>query len=207
MITLEQLTGVMRSLKKRPVQAAEYLPHLNAAMEKFGINTPKRIRAFLAQLAVESGELSRFRENMNYSAQRLRQVFGKYYPNQTIANLHAHRQELIANRVYGGRMGNVNPGDGWRFRGAGAIQATGRAMFAAVSRGLGYDFVSDPDALAENLKYVFESAAWIFAVEKGLLDEADNDLFETIGIRINGGRNGMADRFKYWALAKLAIRG
>jgi putative chitinase len=177
------------------------------AMDFGKIDTPARRAAFLAQIAHESGELKRVEENLNYSAKRLREVFGKYFPDDHIADTYAGKPELIANRVYANRLGNGNEasGDGWKYRGRGLIQLTGRDNYNLCNAVLRptVDLVGTPDAVTEP-GMAAASAVW-FWNRKGLsakADEGTKAAFEWITLRINGGLNGMADREAYWKRAK-----
>jgi putative chitinase len=137
--------------KLSPTWAERFLPYLEAAMREFGITTKQRRCAFLAQLAVESNELTRWREDLNYKAQRLMVVFPTKFKTITQADEYAHNPERIANRVYANRMENgpEASGDGWRFRGRGPIQLTGRANYRIFGGELGLPLEDDPDLAAQ----------------------------------------------------------
>ena len=126
MITDDELRQILPALP--PEKRAEYLPHMQIAMAEFGITTRLREAAFLSQIAHESQGLMRLEENLNYSAQRLRAVFPKRFPTDAIANAFARQPEKIANSIYANRIGNGPPesGDGFRYRGRGFIQITGK---------------------------------------------------------------------------------
>jgi len=149
MVTDDELRQIMPTLPA--ARRAELLPALQQAMEEFGINTKLREAAFLATLAVESGELRLMVENLNYSAQRLLQVFPKYFKTAAQANEYGRQPEKIANRVYASRMGNGDEasGDGWRYRGRGVIQITGRSNYRTHGRSVGVDIESNPDLAAD----------------------------------------------------------
>jgi putative chitinase len=166
MITDNQLAALF------PLSTAEnrakYLGPLNSAFVRYGIDTPPVLRAFLAIIGVETGQLRVVTENLNYSAVGLRNIFGKYFPTAELANQYACRPEKIANRVYGGRMGNgpESSGDGWKYRGRGLIQLTGKDNYTQASNGMyalpmGVDFVAEPDLIATP-EYAAQSAAWFF---------------------------------------------
>lgn len=199
-LTSAQLKAVMPLL---PAAKRElFLPYLNAAMAEFNINTEKRIAMFLAQVAQESLQLSKWIENLNYSARRLTEVWDKRFPNLQAALPYAHNPCALANKVYNGRMGNrVGTEDGFVFRGRCPIQATGREMYAEATAGVGarygVDFVKNPDLLLQP-KYGFLVAAWIFAVEKDCLALADRGDVRTCTLRINGGLHGLAERTDYY---------
>lgn len=206
MISKDQLSRIMPGAKG--VNLEKFCLPLNDSMVKHGIDNPKRIAAFLAQLAHESNSFSATVENLNYSAQGLLKIFGKYF-NPTTANLFAHKPEQIANKVYANRLGNGPElsGDGYRFRGRGLIQITGKTNYQAASKGLGLpagnDFVAHPELL-EGPVYACESAAW-FWNSRGLSLLADADNFRQITIKINGGLNGWDDRLAFWNAAKLVL--
>ena len=175
---------------------------LDAAMGRFEIDTPPRMAAFAAQLAHESGQLQRWTENVNYRWERLRQVFPKYFSSDAEARAFDRKPERIANRVYAGRMGNgpEASGDGWRYRGRGPIQLTGRDNYRACGSAIGVDLVGDPDLLATPGPGCL-AAAWFWA-RNGLNALADAGDFVTITRRINGGLNGLAERREFWERAK-----
>jgi putative chitinase len=175
---------------------------LDAAMRRFEIVTPARMAAFCAQLAHESGQLQRWTENLSYRWERLRQVFPKYFPSDAEARPFDRKPERIANRVYANRMGNgpEASGDGWRYRGRGPIQLTGKDNYRACGQGIGVDLVDDPDRLATPEPGCL-AAAWFWA-RNGLNALADAGDFVTITRRINGGLNGLAERREFWERAK-----
>lgn len=175
---------------------------LDAAMHRFEIDTPPRMAAFAAQLAHESGQLQRWTENLNYRWERLRQVFPKHFTSDAQAQAFDRKPERIANRVYASRMGNgpEASGDGWRYRGRGPIQLTGRDNYRACGSAIGVDLVGDPDLLATPGPGCL-AAAW-FWTRNGLNALADAGDFVTITRRINGGLNGLAERRAFWEQAK-----
>lgn len=162
----------------------------------FGINTPLRVAAYLSNVLVESNYLRSSTENLNYSADGLLKTFPKYFKNIDEANKYARQPEKIANKVYGGRMGNGNEasGDGWKFRGRGYIQLTGRENYTKFSK---YDLctkdvVANPDSVAEfPLNQV--AAMWYWEKKK-INDPADNGNMDEVTKRVNGGSNGLATR-------------
>jgi putative chitinase len=175
---------------------------LGEAMARFEIHRPARKAAFLAQLAHESGQLSRWTENLNYRWQRLRQVFPTYFRTDGEAQAFDRQPERIANRVYGGRLGNgpEATGDGWRYRGRGPIQLTGRENYRTCGAALDVDLLTRPERL-ETPEVGCLAAAWFWA-SKGLNALADAGDFVTITRRINGGLIGLADRQELWERAK-----
>ena len=175
---------------------------LATAMRRFEIDTPPRMAAFTAQLAHESGQLQRWTENLSYRWERLRQVFPKYFTTDAEARGFDRKPERIANRVYAGRMGNgpEPSGDGWRYRGRGPIQLTGKDNYRACGSAIGVDLVGDPDLLSTPGPGCL-AAAWFWA-RNDLNTLADAGDFVTITRRINGGLNGLADRREFWEHAK-----
>lgn len=195
----------------------KYAKALGFAMMRYNINNPNRTRAFLAQIGHESGQLSAVVENLNYSVKALRSVFGKYFKTDAEAEQYARKPEAIANVVYANRLGNGDTasGEGWKYRGRGLIQLTGKANYDKATNEMyalpmGVDFVDEPDLLATP-DYAAQSAAWFWETN-GLNALADQlggadyaDIFKAITKRINGGYNGLADRVKLYELAKTAI--
>jgi putative chitinase len=171
--------------------------------------TPIRAAHFFAQTSHETGGFKAFSENLNYSAQGLQGIFGKYFPG-TLEESYARQPEKIANRVYADRMGNGNEasGDGWKFRGRGALQLTGKANYEAFAKYLGNNEVMEnPDLVAT--KYSFESAMFFFERNKlwAICDQGINDAaILTLTKRINGGTHGLEDRkaktYKYYEYVK-----
>ncbi len=185
---------------------------MNACMQACDISTPGRQAAFLAQVLHESGELRRLEESLNYSAQRLRQVWPQHFPDDASAEAHSGNPHKLANAVYANRMGNGDAasGDGWNFRGRGLIQLTGRANYTAFSRDKSVDAVVNPDLLLQPHGAAL-SAAWFWQT-KGLNGVADLTAgpdgeahFIEITRRINGGTNGLLQRRAYWERARQVL--
>jgi putative chitinase len=177
-----------------PDSVLEQLPMVR---DKFGINTPTRLAHFLAQCSHESGNFKAVVENLNYSADGLRKIFGKYFPSVELANQYARNPEMIGSRVYGGRMGNgAEPTkEGFKFRGRGFIQLTGKSNYDAFSKVIGEDLAKNPDLVST--KYSLISAAWFFdrnklqaICDKGLTDAVITELTK----KINGGTIGLSHR-------------
>lgn len=172
--------------------AAKYVEYLNAGMEHFDINTPGRVSKFLAQISYESARLSKTEENLNYSAQRLMKVWPGRFPNITATLGFANNPEALAEKVYGGRLGNIKPGDGWLYRGRGLKQLTGFANYAAAEDGLGLLITGD------NAKRVAmpEAAAWTacwFWFSNRCNQIADGGDYAALTKVINGGLTGYED--------------
>ena len=159
--------------------------------------TPVRAAHFFAQTAHETGGFKAFSENLNYSAQGLQGIFGKYFPGN-LEESYARNPEKIANRVYADRMGNGNEasGDGWKFRGRGALQLTGKANYKAFADYLGKpEIMENPDLVATT--YAFDSAMFFFDKNKlwSICDQGINDAaILALTKRINGGTHGLEDR-------------
>ena len=179
-------------------QAGVFVPVLNTAMSKYGIVTPKRIAAFIVQIGHESGHLTRLVENLNYSAEGLMKTWPSRF-DLVRATAAARKPEQIANIVYAGRMGNTEPGDGWKYRGRGLFQVTGKTNYAACGDALGLDLLNRPELL-EQTQYAALSAAWFWSVN-GLNTLADAGDLKGITQKINGGQNGAADRSEIYARA------
>ncbi|OAN50699.1 glycoside hydrolase family 19 protein [Magnetospirillum moscoviense] len=177
---------------------------LAQACTEFSIDSPARLAAFLAQVAHESGSLARLIENLNYSAQGLLAAWPKRF-TPDLAAVYARQPVAIANRVYADRMGNGDEasGDGWRYRGRGMIQLTGRATYAACGSDLGLALVDQPDQLIEPAPAA-RSAAWFWHT-RDLNALADAGDFDAITRRINGGLTGQTDRRKHHAHAMAAL--
>ncbi len=158
----------------------------------------RRAAHFFAQAAHESGNFKAFSENLNYGAKGLRGIFGKYFPTDALAKAYERQPQKIANRVYANRMGNGDEGsgDGWKFRGRGALQLTGKSNYQAFANYIGRpDVMDNPDLVATEL--CFESALWFFDKNKlwGICDQGINDAaILALTKRINGGTHGLDDR-------------
>ena len=168
---------------------------------KFQINTPLRLAHFLAQCGHESGGFRATQENLNYSAKGLNGIFKKYFPTEAAAKAYERQPAKIASKVYGGRMGNgpESTGEGYKFRGRGYIQLTGKENYTAFGKAINEDICSNPDKVASS--YALLSAAWFFN-KNGLhkmADEGATDLVVTkITKRVNGGTIGLPDRIKHF---------
>jgi putative chitinase len=168
---------------------------------KFAINTPLRLAHFLAQCGHESGGFRATQENLNYSAKGLTGTFKKYFPTEAAATPYARNPVKIASKVYGGRMGNgpEPTQEGYKFRGRGYIQLTGKENYTSFGKSINEDICSNPDKVASS--YALLSAAWFFS-KNGLhkmADEGASDAVVTkITKRVNGGTIGLADRIKHF---------
>ena len=185
----------------------------NQSAIKYSVTTLPRIHAFLAQIAHESGEFSIKTENMNYTTP---QVIVNTWPsrfsidgsdNKLKASDYTRQPEKLANSVYANRMGNgdVNSGDGFRYRGGGFLQLTGKESYQAYAKYIGKNVAETSDLVHTTDQYALDSAFWEFCIDKQLLDEADRGEFITITRRINGGIIGLPLREKYYTRCKKYI--
>lgn len=187
--------------------AARWYPHIDAAMKEFGITAVNDQAMIIAQLGHESAGFTSLVENFNYSVDGLKKTFSKRltpYQCEMLGRVdgkqNAH-QPQIANLVYGGRMGNVAEGDGWKYRGRGLLQITGRENYTKCGTALKLDLVSMPELLVQE-RHAARSAAWFFALRGCLLYSGDIVRVTQI---INGGQNGLADRKVRYSRAQAAL--
>jgi putative chitinase len=197
-ITREQLAQII----PRNPYIDQWCDALNKLLPDYGIDTPQRVAAFLAQCAHESGGFVFLKENLNYKAASLRKVFPKYFPTDELAQQYANKPQMIANKVYANRMGNgsEDSGDGYRYCGRGLIQLTGRDNYFWFASSLEIS----PEAASEYME-TFEGAAqsacWFWETNN-LNQWADKDDILTLTKRINGGTIGLEDRIKHYEHAK-----
>ena len=191
---LTKLNGII------PASVVAEIPYV---MNKFQINTPLRLSHFLGQAAHESGDFKVVEENLNYSAQGLSAIFGKYFPGN-LNESYARQPQKIANRVYANRMGNGTEisGDGWNFRGRGYIQLTGKLNYEGFSNVIGINLLSISLLTTTDLvsqKYPLSSAAWFFS-KTGLNEIADqgstDEIVTSITRKVNGGILGLSHRIQ-----------
>jgi putative chitinase len=177
------------------------IAQLPDTIAKFELNTPLRLAHFLAQAGHESGGFKAVNENLNYGAKGLLSIFKKYFPTEEKAKLYERKPEKIANLVYGSRMGNgaETTGEGYKFRGRGYIQLTGKDNYKAFDTVVTESIVDNPDLVAT--KYPLLSAAWFFH-KNGLHKIADKGATDAVVTevtkRVNGGTIGLADRIKHF---------
>ena len=192
MITKEEFQALVPDVSWKYV--SPYLDIYEAVLDKYEINTPLRKAHFLAQVSHESGSFKYVKENLNYSANALYAVFRKYFPTLAAAELYARQPEKIANKVYANRMGNGDEasGEGWKYRGRGLIQLTGKDNYTSFSADTGQDFVGNPDLVTQP-EWALSSACW-FWKKRNINRFADEDDIHMVTKRINGGFNGLEDR-------------
>lgn len=183
---------------------------MNEVFPQYEIDTPERIAAFVAQCGHESGGWRVFSENLNYSAKALNAIFGKYFARAGRDAEEYHRQpEKIANVIYADRMdnGDTDSGDGWRFRGRGPIQLTGRANYTKFAEWAGIPEILDrPDIVSEDKEIALKSALFYWTTN-GLNKYADEGDIKTMTRRINGGYIGLEDRIHHWEEAIKMLGG
>lgn len=195
---LEALEGILSPLIMAEVMEAT----------KNSATTPLRLAHFLAQCSHESNEFRSIRENLNYSAEGLKNTFKKYFPTEALAIAYARNPEKIGSRVYANRMGNGDEasGEGWKYRGRGFIQLTGKENYKAFSDFIKEDCVANPDLVAT--KYPLTSAVFFFDKNKiwDICDKGSSDAIVTlVTIRVNGGKNGLEDRLNKFKIYKNLI--
>lgn len=189
--------------------------HIVAAMERWGIDTAHRQAGFIAQMAHESRSFGRFEEDLNYSAQRLMKVWPRRFPSLASTSFYAFKPENLANHVYGGRLGNgdYNSGDGWKYRGRGPKQITGKANYAECGEALGLPLVEQPELLLDP-QHGAQAAGWYWA-SRGCNELMDANDYEGVTRKINGGLighedgndSGVDDRVEHHQLALRVLTG
>lgn len=176
------------------------ISQLPDTMAKYNITTPLRLAHFLAQCGHESAGFKAVNENLNYSVDGLKRIFSKYFPG-TLAEGYARQPEKIASKVYGNRMGNGNEAskEGWKYRGRGYIQLTGKDNYKAFDATVNDDILNNPDLVAT--KYPLMSAAWFFERGKiwAVCDKgSDKSTVTSVTMKVNGGTIGLEDRIKHF---------
>lgn len=207
MTTQAQYEAAVRSLasaKVAPAVLDNILANL-ALLPPFGIDTPLKLAHFLSQTAHESGGFRIMTENLNYSAQRLRQVWPGRFPNDASAAPYAKNPEALGNLVYANRLGNGDPasGDGYRYRGRGLLQITGKSNYAGVAKLTNLDLTGQPE-LAESADHctLIAAATWKYISAASLPETAGVEVYTR---KVNGGLVGLADRTALFDRAKLAL--
>ena len=207
-ITVQQF----KELFPKNANAEEWTDAINDILPDFEINTPKRVAAFLAQCGHESAGFSVLKENLNYSADGLNNIFAKYFKNAgRDAAPYARQPEKIANLVYANRMGNGDEksGDGWRYRGRGPIQLTGKDNYRAFANDYFDDpetLLNDPDLLTDHIPTSLLAAVWFWQKNK-LNVQADAGDIKLMTKKINGGYIGLEDRIKHYNHALHVLEG
>lgn len=175
----------------------KFLDPLNETFERFNINTHRKQGAFVGQMSHECGNFTKFEEGLSYSAERLIKIWPKRFPTLESAQPYARNGKALANKVYANRMGNRDEasGDGFRFRGRGAVQLTGYSQYFHASKALGVDFVMEPD-LVSTPKYAILTAGWFWDTHK-CNEIAETGDWAKLTKTINGGLIGLDDRVKH----------
>lgn len=181
---------------------------LNDTFTNGPLRTVNRRASFLAQCAHESGQFTVISENLNYSAAGLQKTFPRYFPTPELAAQYQRKPQMIANRVYANRMenGSEASGDGWKYRGRGFIQLTGKRNYRLCGADLGINLLEDPDYLSRSPIGAVESALW-FWQRNNLNSYADRDDLKGQTFIINGGYNGLKERQAYYDKAKSILAG
>lgn len=201
MLTVEQFKKLFPGNK----EADAWTAALNAILPKYGITTPLRLAGFLSQCGHESEGFTAVKENLNYSAEALTRTWPKRFPTEVAAK-YARQPERIGNRAYANRLGNgpEESGDGWKHRGRGVIQLTGKDNYVAFAKAVGKSY-EEIVAYLETKEGAVESACWYWATRSlNRLADAGNVLALTKAI--NGGTNGLADRKARYAKAEEVLK-
>ena len=202
MLTRTQLKSVFPRAVDADIDA--FLNFGEQALKNSGIlEGLNRLQYFLAQLGHESNGLTSREENLNYSASRLMEIWPGRFPTLDIAQQYDRDPEKLANFVYGGRMGNVNPGDGYRYRGRGYIQLTGRDTYRDVGKIAGLNLEANPDLAAKPENAIRIACA--FWTWKGINTACDVGDFTAVTKKINGGTNGLDDRIEWLNKVKTVV--
>jgi len=197
------ITGAQfRQLFPRAQDPDSWAESMNNVFPTYEINTPQRVAAFLAQCGHESGGWTTFEENLNYSAKGLNGIFKKYFPTLDSAQPYERKPQMIANRVYGGRMGNgpESSGDGYKYRGRGPIQLTGKDNYRAFAKEMFEDWENlfdNPDWVTSDRDFALMSAIWFWNKNK-LNVQADSGDIKLMTKKINGGYIGLEDRIHHY---------
>lgn len=196
-ITQQQLLQILPNAR---FVAGVFVPVLNEAMARYQIVTRVRVAAFIAQVGHESAQLNQLTENLDYSAEALQRCWPNRF-NGALAAAVAHRPESIANIAYASRMGNraAESGDGWRYRGRGLIQVTGKASYRECGSALGLNLLEHPEWLEQPANAAM-SAGWFWSSNR-LNTQADLGDIKTITLCVNGGLNGYDERLALYGKA------
>lgn len=181
---------ILRKFRVSAKNASEFGPHIDAVFLRFNIESKHQRAAFLAQVLHESDSFNRLKESLYYTTtKRIMDVWPKRFQNLSEAAIYLRSPEKLANYVYGGRMGNNQDGDGWLFRGRGAIQITGRANYQAAEDVLQRPYIARPDLVCEPMDAMLTSG-WFWDANK--LNELED--IDKISRKVNGGSNGLKER-------------
>lgn len=201
-LPFEFTADTFRELFPKNKEPQVWADAINEILPDYDINTPKRVAAFLAQCGHESAGFTTLTENLNYGAAGLKGIFGKYFKDDATANAYQRQPQKIANKVYANRMGNGDEasGEGWKYRGRGPIQLTGKENYTKFAHDMFEDpetVMENPDVVALDKETALTSAVW-FWQKNGLNALADVGDIKTMTKRINGGYIGLEDRIKHY---------
>lgn len=201
--TVDELCQALPDTKRQTLE--KYHDSLIQTFQNYDMMSPLRQAAFLSQCAHESANFTATIENLNYSKEALVKTWPKHFPTLKEAEPYHRNPEKIANKAYANRMGNGDEksGDGWKYRGRGILQITGKFNYQKCGASLGIDLEANPELL-ETLPYLVLSAGWFWKTN-GLNPMADKEDIQAMTRRINGGTNGLADRTKKYEIAKKAL--
>ena len=203
MLTKAQLASIFPKAVDSDLQA--FISFGEQALKESGILAGlTRLQYFLAQLGHESNGLTHKEENLNYSATRLMEIWPNRFPTLAIAQKYDRDPEKLANFVYGGRMGNVDPGDGYKYRGRGYIQLTGRETYREIGKVAGLDLESSPELAAKPENAIRIACA--FWTWKKINPSCDVGDFTAVTKRINGGTNGLSDRLEWLSKVQAVVK-
>lgn len=197
----EKWHEILTACGVRGTTAQRWAPVFDLEVVEAAFLQPGELACFLGQVLHESGKLERVEEGLSYSAARLVQVWPKRFPTIESAELYERNPEALANKVYGGRMGNTRPGDGYRYRGRGLLQVTGRDNYRAISKTAGVDLEASPELLSEPAWALRASVAWW---RQNVPAAAVGDV-ERVTRIVNGGTHGLDDRKRLTELAERAL--
>lgn len=202
-ITAAVLSKIMPAIPD--ATATALVPIFIELAPKYSLDSDSVFSEFIAQCAEECGQFTSFTESLNYSPQRMVEVWPHRFPTISAAMPYAHNPQALANNVYANRMGNGNEasGDGYLYRGGGALELTGHDMYKGYADYAGLDVADAAKKVRTDLYYIVDSAMWLFVIKKKLLDEALLDDYKSITKAINGGTTDLAKREGFLNAAKL----
>lgn len=203
LITPEQLDKVTDTLLASRCKVMADL--LNELCPKYGITAGLPFQMFLSNVLQESGEFTHKEENMNYSASRLMIVWPSRFPTLASTQGFSKNPLALSNKVYGGRMGNTEPNDGYIFRGSAFIGITGREMYAKYAKYIGVDILEVSTRMRSDDRYALDASCWFFSIHKDLVSLSKKGDFKAVCKAINGGLIGYEVRLKYYQRCQQAL--
>ncbi len=204
LITSQQLDAITATLG--PARCIEMADLINELCTTYGLIDKLPFQMFLANVIQESGEFGAKQENMYYQAKTLMKVWPKRFPTNQIAMQYEKNPQKLANFVYGGRMGNTDPNDGWQYRGGGFIGLTGKDIYTKYAKYIGKGVYEAADLVHTQDRYALDSACWFFAVNNKLIPVAKKGDFVAVVKGINGGTIGLATRQHYYSLCQSVLK-